>query len=204
MHLDQDNFSIGRRQTLETVLGGALLASALGGPGSPASRAADKPQTRTISATSDYSDKIRRVIIGLNDTGKSVVVSDELVSPGEIWETSKEAPLGVHRIEGDKTQGVQPTTAPQVDPPLGGTRLMVAAFPPSTDPKPSLQNRKGFHRTETIDYLVFLDGEVSLLLDEQEVKLKAGDLLINRNAFHSWRNDGTVPARFIAVLVRVA
>ena len=57
--------------------------------------------------------------------------------------------------------------------------------------------------TSTIDYCYLLSGEVVLLLDEQEVTIKAGDVVILRNSFHSWRNDGTVPARMTVTLVRV-
>lgn len=97
-----------------------------------------------------------------------------------------------------------PTTRPQIDPPAGGTRWTIATMQPARDPKPTLQNRQGFRRTATIDYVYVLSGETVLLLDEQEVLLKAGDTVIQRNTDHAWRVDGNVPARLLVALVRVA
>jgi quercetin dioxygenase-like cupin family protein len=74
---------------------------------------------------------------------------------------------------------------------------------PARDPKPTLQNRQGFHRTSTIDYVYVLSGEVVLLLDEQEVLIKAGDTVIQRNTDHAWRVDAAEPARLLVALVRV-
>ena len=34
------------------------------------------------------------------------------------------------------------------------------------------------HRTETLDYAVVLEGEITMLLDDSEVQLKAGDVVI--------------------------
>jgi quercetin dioxygenase-like cupin family protein len=60
------------------------------------------------------------------------------------------------------------------------------------------------HRTLTIDYVFVLSGEVTMLMDiPPEVKLKAGDVVIQRNTMHSWRVDGTTPVSLLASLVRV-
>ena len=74
---------------------------------------------------------------------------------------------------------------------------------PSRDPKPTLANRQGFHRTATIDYAYVISGEVTMLVDVQEVKLKAGDVVVQRNTDHAWRVDGDAPARMLFTLVRV-
>ena len=73
----------------------------------------------------------------------------------------------------------------------GETRFFLAAIPPSTDPKPNLQNRVGFHRTGGIAYCYVLNGELVFLVDTQEVRIHAGDLVVERNTMHSWRNEGT-------------
>lgn len=57
------------------------------------------------------------------------------------------------------------------------------------------------HRTETIDYAVILEGALTLLLDDQDVELKAGDVIIQRGANHSWRNRSEKPCRILFVLV---
>lgn len=57
------------------------------------------------------------------------------------------------------------------------------------------------HRTETIDYAVILEGALTLLLDDQDVELKAGDVIIQRGTNHSWRNRSEKPCRILFVLV---
>src|SRR5262249_61634217 len=135
----------------------------------------------------------------------SCVVRDEIVSAGRLWTTSAPDPVGVLRAgESSKLLPTMlPTTFPDVDPPVGGTRITFSYFQPATDPKPNLQNRLGFHRTSTIDYVFVLSDNLVLLLDVEEVKLKAGDVVIQRNTYHSWRNDGGTPAGVLVVLVRV-
>jgi hypothetical protein len=87
----------------------------------------------------------------------------------------------------------------------GETRFFLAAIPPSADPKPNLQNRIGFHRTGGIAYCYVLNGELVFLVDTQEVRIKAGDLVVERNTMHSWRNEGTEPVTMaITVVTAVA
>ena len=57
------------------------------------------------------------------------------------------------------------------------------------------------HETKTIDYIVLLDGDVTLLLDDDEVKLKPFDVVVQRGTNHAWVNNGSDPALFIAVLI---
>jgi quercetin dioxygenase-like cupin family protein len=57
------------------------------------------------------------------------------------------------------------------------------------------------HKTKTIDYIILLDGDVSLLLDDDEVKLNPFDVVVQRGTNHAWVNNGTEPALFIAVLI---
>jgi quercetin dioxygenase-like cupin family protein len=57
------------------------------------------------------------------------------------------------------------------------------------------------HRTQTVDYAVILEGELTLLLDEEDVKLKAGDVVIQRGTNHGWRNVSNKPCRILFVLL---
>ena len=57
------------------------------------------------------------------------------------------------------------------------------------------------HKTETIDYIILLKGDVSLILDEDEVRLKPFDVVVQRGTNHAWVNHGDVPALLIAVLI---
>lgn len=57
------------------------------------------------------------------------------------------------------------------------------------------------HQTKTIDYIILLKGDVTLLLDKDEVKLKPFDTVVQRGTNHAWVNNGTEPALLIAVLI---
>jgi quercetin dioxygenase-like cupin family protein len=78
-------------------------------------------------------------------------------------------------------------------PPSKGTRFCVIDFPAGAPGR--------MHRTETIDYVIVLAGEIEMDMDQSTVKLKAGDILIQRGTNHSWVNRSTAPARVAFVLI---
>ena len=57
------------------------------------------------------------------------------------------------------------------------------------------------HRTETLDYAVVLEGEITMLLDDSEVNLKAGDVVIQRGTNHAWSNRSGKPVRMLYILI---
>ena len=57
------------------------------------------------------------------------------------------------------------------------------------------------HKTKTIDYIILLKGDVTLLLDNDEVRLKPFDVVVQRGTNHAWVNNGEEPALLIAVLI---
>ncbi len=59
----------------------------------------------------------------------------------------------------------------------------------------------GMHRTRSIDYAVVLSGEIDMLLDDSEVHLKAGDVLVQQGTVHAWVNNGSEPCRIAFVLI---
>ena len=139
---------------------------------------------------------VRRVVAANNAQGKSYLASDESVS-AELWRTSSDAPLGQNPAGGSLP--FLPSTRPAIEPPIGGTRVFIATIAHSTPES----EKRAFHRTSTLDYIYVLNGEVGLLLDEGEAKAKAGDLIILRNAWHSWRNNADTPVRMLVTMVRV-
>lgn len=138
--------------------------------------------------------RVRRVVTGHNAEGKSYIINDEVVSAGNIWTTTAEQPLGA------PPQG----EAKRVGHDTGETRCFVATIQPSRDPKPDLTNRGGFHITPGIAYCLIMNGEIVLLTDTQEVKVKAGDIVVERNAYHSWRNETAEPVSMFIVTVNGA
>jgi uncharacterized cupin superfamily protein len=59
----------------------------------------------------------------------------------------------------------------------------------------------GMHRTRTLDYAIVLSGEIYAVLDEGEVLLEAGDVLVQRGTNHAWSNRSERPCRIAFVLV---
>ena len=57
------------------------------------------------------------------------------------------------------------------------------------------------HRTKSIDYAIVLSGEIDMLLDDFEIYLKAGDVLVQQGTNHAWVNNGTVTCRIAFVLI---
>lgn len=202
--LDEKPHTLDRRAALErTVVGGAALAVAMFG-GLPGTGVvpADAQQPQSPCAGQPWlTGRVRRVVTGHNAQGRSCVVSDEMTNIGYLWTSSADEPLGT--VPAGEARGIRPTTAPKTDPAVGGSRLSLGTIQPWTQTKPTAANRIGFHRTVTIDYVLVLSGELVLVLDEQEVKLNAGDFVVQRNTDHGWRNDGKVPAHYLATLVRV-
>jgi quercetin dioxygenase-like cupin family protein len=78
-------------------------------------------------------------------------------------------------------------------PPPNGTRFTVNDFPPGNEPV--------MHRTETVDYVLVLSGEIDMVMDDSTVKLKAGDVMVQRGTNHAWVNRGTEVARVAFVLI---
>ena len=78
-------------------------------------------------------------------------------------------------------------------PPANGTRFCVIDFPPG--------NHAHMHRTETIDYVIVIDGEIEMDMDSSTVKLKQGDVMVQRGTNHAWANRSGKNCRIAFVLV---
>jgi quercetin dioxygenase-like cupin family protein len=78
-------------------------------------------------------------------------------------------------------------------PPENGSRFIVMEFAPGIASE--------MHRTETIDYIIMLAGEIDMEMDATSVKLRAGDIMVQRGTNHAWINRGKEPARLAIVLL---
>ena len=173
----------------------------------------------------------RRIVTGHDAQGRSVIVEDgpppRVARIGgelgpmfyEIWNT-RETPARIDRASGEPEEdGI--TLAP----PKNGTRIRVLDVPPEDPRLRSLtpeQARAHFaevgaadaashtgsgsrhafmHRTETIDYGIVLEGEITLILDEGETVARAGDIVIQRGTNHGWANRSDKPCRIAFILI---
>lgn len=174
--------------------------------------------------------RIRRVVTGHDGDGKAVVLSDAYATavktvpqwPGlistDLWKTNA-MPVPLAKDEAD------PTLAPRsLHPAPHGTTFRISVVPPESDSvrnldpaaaqalfkgvgnaEASTHGRGGrhplMHRTETLDYAVVLEGEITMLLDDSEINLKAGDVVIQRATNHAWSNRSGKPVRMLYVLI---
>ena len=57
------------------------------------------------------------------------------------------------------------------------------------------------HRTETIDYAIVLSGEIDMVLDETDVHLSEGDVVVQCGTNHAWVNRSSQPCRIAFILI---
>jgi mannose-6-phosphate isomerase-like protein (cupin superfamily) len=169
---------------------------------------------------------IRRVVTGKDATGKAIVVIDTLATgihrraelglTNTILWTTDSTPAELSSQEDAATRKVG------IAPPPGGTIFRVVEFAPQKEITADYESRlqiirgiglapegpsrerprdPGMHRTRTIDYAVVLSGEIDMLLDDSEVHLTAGDVVVQRGTNHAWVNRAELPCQVAFILV---
>jgi mannose-6-phosphate isomerase-like protein (cupin superfamily) len=164
---------------------------------------------------------IRRIVTVDDQSGKSVAIHDgpspdvrmDPARPGysatRIWVTDG-TPA---RIKGVRETLNTPHT---LEPPSGGSVCRVVTFPPDESflgkvgarevqaffnamgsPGASTYSAGAPHpymqKTRTLDFCLILEGEITLVLDTEEVQLKAGDTVVQRGTNHAWSNRSGKP-----------
>jgi mannose-6-phosphate isomerase-like protein (cupin superfamily) len=139
----------------------------------------------------------RRVVTGHDPSGKSVVLSDgpppqhhPMHGPDvgadffEIWNSPRPVP------QLTATEPEPNERAFTIMPVSGHLLRIIEIYPPSQGGK-----RTVMHRTSTVDYVVVIQGEIVLVLDDSEVTLRQGDVVVQRGTDHAWENRSAQPAR---------
>ena len=70
-----------------------------------------------------------------------------------------------------------------------------------TNVRPNMARHPGMHTTETLDFIIVIEGRVKLILDEEERLLGPGDVVVQRATNHAWHCVGDGPALLVAVLI---
>jgi mannose-6-phosphate isomerase-like protein (cupin superfamily) len=173
---------------------------------------------------------VRRVVTGHDAQGKAVVLSDGPspfihVNPRDpnnvstdLWRTS-EAPAPIAAVPEEPTLGPRRqlphkrgtvVRINQLPPESEATRTMTTedshrAFAALGNETASTWGKGGrhplMHRTETIDYAIILDGEVTMVLDNEDVLLKTGDVVVQCGTNHAWSNRSNAPCTIAFVLI---
>ena len=147
---------------------------------------------------------VRRIVTGHDSNGKAIVATDEklpgALSPSrsgisrcEIWSADK---MPVDNSEGAAAEAQRKGFVVRHNY-VGsgqGNVCRIVEFSPGGTPF--------MHRTETLDYAILLKGECDLELDDgKRVRMKPGDICVQRGTMHAWVNKGTVPAVFAFILI---
>lgn len=126
----------------------------------------------------------RRVVTGLDAAGKSCVVID-----GEIPRFNAMSAALAWRTESTPADnaGGADTAVPYATELLHtpGSNFAICQFAAGA--------REIMHATDTIDYLVILQGRVTLVLEAGEAELGPGDFVVDRGVLHGWRNPHDEP-----------
>jgi len=164
----------------------------------------------------------RRIVTGHDAQGKAIALFDAPLQAKQrsaggngmtlLWVTG-EFPVDM-TASADRAQ-----TPVGVPPAANGTVFRIVDFAPATVPAEPVDHHKillsmgidpatqGYarhantHRTRTIDYAIVLEGEIDMLLDDSEVHVKAGDVLVQQGTNHAWVNNSGKPCRIAFILI---
>jgi mannose-6-phosphate isomerase-like protein (cupin superfamily) len=171
----------------------------------------------------------RRIVTGHDEQGRAIIQSQSppervktLSGDGptfyEIWNT-RETPVRIDRASGEPAEdGII------LAPPKNGTRIRVLDIPPETAESAKIDSARArahfaeigaegastnmgearhphMHRTETVDYGIVVEGEITLLVDIGEVTARAGDIIVQRGTNHGWANRSGKNCRIAFILI---
>jgi hypothetical protein len=173
---------------------------------------------------------VRRVVTGHNSQGQAIIQEDgavprvQQIGPvgpmfHEVWNT-RETPARI-----DPASGEPHEDSIQLAPPKNGTRIRVLEVPPEGDRLSNVTSEEAkehfamvgagdasshhggstrhafMHKTETVDYGIVLEGELTLIMDVGETVVRAGDIVIQRGTNHGWANRSDRNCRIAFILI---
>ena len=150
---------------------------------------------------------MRRYVTGVNEQGRSYVVSSEELPPSDfqtLWDYDPgNVPEWIKAIDPNlAAEWVGPSVS-------GGLRWVFVPMIPDAEAAelgehPQLQgvDENGFHTTRTVDFDYVMEGEIVMHLDDERVTLKKGDCVIQQGTRHAWHNESAKPAILVALVHR--
>ncbi|MEY2927595.1 MAG: hypothetical protein RL367_2072 [Pseudomonadota bacterium] len=147
----------------------------------------------------------RRIVTGIVD-GRSVFISDGPAAPSQhglfedLWTINADEKFGHPPVAGEMQLEAAagslvwrvvtiPSDADYVK--------MLAAAPPE---RKHLVDPDGWHQTATVDLVIVLEGDLALQLDEGEVLLHPGDVVVQQGTNHAWHTRSEGPVRVLAMM----
>ena len=140
---------------------------------------------------------IRRIVTGHDAAGRAVIAMDGPAPNRQIRSYGTVSTLiwGTDETPADIWSGEDFGARENViEPPPMGSWFRIVEFPPGTPGR--------MHRTDTVDYVVCLAGEIDMELDDGlTVHMAAGDAMVQNGTNHSWINRGTESCRIAFALL---
>jgi quercetin dioxygenase-like cupin family protein len=159
---------------------------------------------------------VRRVVTE-EVSGRSRIVMDGPAPESslwqELWVSDPKSPLGVEPTEENAS----------LEPPAGGTRWRLFSVPPDAVIQKMIEDHQAaqrlenptaepsevtardlFHRTNTLDYVYVLEGDISLELEDGSVDLTPGDCVVQRGTNHAWHNHSDTPVKLLVVMTELS
>ncbi len=168
-----------------------------------------------------------RYVVGADENGKSAVLSTEPDATSiqskegfywraTLWATEEMPPNNA--IAGDRAIGIA-----RREPAPGGMLYRALEIPPDRADReehkaalgelnvkveqkhvPSaadLERHPSMHRTDTLDCITCVLGEIYLVTDVDEVLMKPGDSVVIRGTNHAWSNRSDSPALLVGTML---
>ncbi len=170
----------------------------------------------------------KRLITGHDEDGNSVILDhapadatliDDATGQGaaEIWvsptipesfalpEIRKRAPMVLAPPQGGLCSRLFAVAPGRIEPAdFASAREAVRATYAAIDGADVLiesDRHPAMHRTRTIDLVVVIQGELTLILDKEEAVLRPGDSVVQRGTAHAWANYGEeLAVAFVALI----
>lgn len=166
----------------------------------------------------------RRVVTGDTPDGRSTIAFDGPPAAGAaphdrcVWST--QATPADNRADADGAEAAR-----RLEPPAGGSTFRLVEFPPAaalaglseadkeaffaqlfasmggSHCRVDTTRSAGMHQTRTLDYVVVVRGEITLVLDDGEATLRPGDVVVQRGTNHDWVVRGDEPALLAVVMI---
>jgi len=167
----------------------------------------------------------KRYVVGADANGKSAVLMQEATNvqenPGIFWRATlwgtKETPVD-NSITVDRALDVKTR-----EPHPGGMLFRALEIPPDTGDKTrhvealkklsvevkqkhlptaeDLARHPSMHRTDTLDCITCVTGEIHLVTDVDDVIMRPGDTVVIRGTNHAWSNLSDKPALLVGCMI---
>ena len=159
---------------------------------------------------------VRRVVTGHDAQGRSIFFMDSgipdvfggggmddfrdqgALALAELWATGLPA-------DNSGNKDLRRPGEYALEPSPGQMMLRIAEFPPEPEglakPGKGLESHPGFHKTDTVDFIIVLEGEVYSMMETGETLLRAGDVLVQRGTNHAWSNRSGKVCKIAAVML---